>query len=442
VAGATAASNRYGDTLLAWVEFGQGGSTLVLARLYSATTGQWGEPFVVDFTTVPGVAVALPVASVSDSGDVVVAWVRRSAQSTTVYARHRAAANGTWTRSRAVRTDAGIQSLAVAAQANDEVDLLWTTSGSVQTARGRIQDVDAWQASRVLATAQSDQWFIASQFSFAVLPVGGVLVVWEEAGGNVFGLVRARRLDANGVPTGAGPTFVSVVGANAVTRPSVAVHQPDNGNGGGHVTVAWRWTGNSEDRILARRWNASTDTWEGQADQPLTLATVNNSEHRMGFVKVVAAPGIWRWNRPTQVVWAETRPANGVLRLRGVALPSPTEAPEAAATLVEDTAQGVNNAPSTSQRAPQAVVDRAGNLLLVYEHPIAYDQNTGLSTELRSLRRQGRTGLWSSAVLSTDQPTRRKQPLLVGAGETGSAWAFWESLGPSNNPQIVGRPFD
>jgi hypothetical protein len=436
VAGATAASNRYGDTLLAWVEFGQGGSTLVLARQYSAATGQWGEPLELASTTGSGQRITQPVASVTDSGDAVVAWVATFDNAVFVVARHRAGANGTLTPPVVVGSGAGIGKLALAAQANDEVDLLWTTSGSVQTAHGRIYDASAWQEPRVLATAQSSEWSIPSQISFAVLPDGGAMVVWEEyARSNRHIAVRARRLDANGVPAGVEPSLISVA-PGIDFSPSAAAQKDDGGNRSDYVTVAWLRAEGTEHRILARRWNAGTDTW----DTPLTLAAVNAAEREMGAPTVVAAPGRWGRNRPTQVVWGEANPDNGVFRLRGVALPSPTGAPEAAVTLVADT-EPLGNNPAVP--VPRAVADRAGNLLVVYEHPLAYDPASGaFRTELRSLRRQGRTGLWSSAALPTTDSTTRKRPQLVSADETGSAWAFWVSVDPSKNQQIVGRPFD
>jgi len=364
-----------------------------------------------------------------------------------VVARHRLAATRGWSSPVNIATgqSVGVTPLLVIQPAG-VVHLVWRNGGgdSIQAAVGHAGDSMAWGSVRLLATPLSNQFVLEGNPRVVPLPLGGAMVAWEERNlaGTFFGVVRARRIDASGLPMGSAPTTLSISGTDQAAFPALAVRQGGAGRDDAMVVhVAWRWSGTGQDHMLLRRWNSVTDTWEHNATAvaEMTVATVPHAEGRMGPPTVAAAVGGGVGaTRPAYIAWGEVRLADGRFRLRTVRVLDSAEAP----AVLE--APGVGALAALLSTAPLVTVDRAGNALVVYEHPVV-PANGGAVVELRSQRRLWSADRWSDAgvvgVSQAQAQTPRTYLALVGASETGAAMVWWVSADISSTPLRL-RRFD
>jgi len=431
-----ASVNRFGDAAVAWVLRTPSQPDRLMVRTRAAAATQWSdasellstEAFVGNVST-----------AVSDAGDIVVVWKDGGLW----FARHRLASTGAWSASVRLTNPAvpeeGFNNIRLSAHPSGTVHVVGKNldSSQIVVISGRIGDASAWQPRQVAATL--DTGFRAGLTPHATpLPDGGTMVAWDETGpGGTLGVVRARRLDAAGRPLGSGPVAVTTLPSQAIVPLALAV-QPDPAGAADRYTVlvTWRWAGTTEDRIKLRRWYSNVDAW----DEERSLAAVRHADGRMGEPAMAAPPGAWAGTRSAQIVWHETRADNGVFRLRGVALPDSGDFVPAE-VLVADTA-ATTPASGAALRPPQVRADRAGNLLVVYEHSVRV-VNSRHETEVRSLRRLARSGGWAAATPAGPALSTSREPFLAGASETGSAWlAWWEPDASGSNHALQMKPFD
>lgn len=442
------ASNRLGDAVVVWLSTGgEGNAFRVMARFHRAGSGQWGDA--VELRAIPDsidfVAPAL-TAAVDDNGDVVVAWLQRGTAGVQVMARYRAAASGAWGAVSVVGTGAAGSGPAVAAVGNGAVRLAWIGDDliTLHVANGRMADDSAWQAPRLVATANAS-WFINRAPSIVALPKRAAMVVWEEdLGATQRGLVRALRLDDAGQAAEVRPTDLATSTGPMPSRPSVAVQVVDNWVASPvfHVHVAWRLQGTNEDRILARRWNSAARTWDAT---PMTVAALPHSDHRIGYPVVVAPSGRWNVTRAAQVIWREAGNAGeATVRVRAAAVP-PQGTP--GAPVVVATMQGQYQAAAEVVDAapPAATVDMAGNVLVLHGRP-AYARvgsRSVVSHQPQALRWQALSGTWSAGALEAEPSWDAfDRPRLIGASDTGVAWAIWRFEDLAESRSIQARRFD
>jgi len=121
------------------------------------------------------------------------------------------------------------------------------------------------------------------------------------------------------------------------------------------------------------------------------------------------------YDRLAHVLWSETG-SSGEYRLRALSM-SRVGTPSAAATVVQD----LGHVQGTNARlvVAGAVVDRAGNLLVVHDQPVGFVQGIP-EYELRSQRWLRGTGTWTAVTLGA-RTGNRWLPVLAGAADTGSA---------------------
>jgi hypothetical protein len=387
------AMNASGNAVAIWLQDDSTNTNNVWSNRYTAATGLWGTPELIETYNTNGAA---PKVAIDASGNAIAVWSHYDGARENIWSNRYNATTGLWGTAELIETDSSgdASNAEIAMDASGNAVVVWYNFINARNMN------DIWSNRYNVATGlwgtaeliETDDTGNAYGAQVAMDVSGNAVAVWSQKIGTRYNICSNRYNAATGLWGTA--VLIETDDSGDANNASVAI------DASGNAVAVWSQEDSTNtNNVWSNRYTASTGLW-GTAVLIETDNTGGAYNPRVAMNASGNAVAVWNQSDGTRDnIWSNHYTASTGLW--------------STATLVE-----TDNAGSASDA--RVAVDVTGNAMAVWR------QSDGTINNIWSNRYTASTGLWSTATLVETDNSGSASNARVAMDATGKALVVWQ----------------